>query len=50
MPLDDYVRAAASVLGARVQWPEKFDLPIQGAMMIALLIGEWFLRRRWQLT
>jgi uncharacterized membrane protein len=50
VPLDDYVRAAASVLGAHIQWPEKYDLPIQGALMIALLIGEWFLRRRWQLT
>ncbi len=49
VPLDDYVRAVASVFGARVHWPERYDLPIQGAMMIGLLIGEWFMRRRWQL-
>jgi hypothetical protein len=50
VPLDNFARAAASGLGARVQWPQRYDFPIQGAMMIGLLIGEWFLRRRWQLT
>jgi hypothetical protein len=30
-------------------WDKKYDLPMQGMLVIALLAGEWILRRRWQL-
>jgi uncharacterized membrane protein len=49
VPLDDYVRVGAELLGAHPQWDQKYDLPLQGALMIGLLIGEWLLRRKWQL-
>jgi uncharacterized membrane protein len=49
VPLDDFVGAAASLVTAQPLWPARYDLPVQGLLMVALLIGEWVLRRRWQL-
>jgi len=49
VPLDDYPRALATLLGANPDWDSKYDLPMQGMLIIMLLVGEWFLRRRWQL-
>ena len=49
VPLDDFVRAGAALVGADPAWPSRYDLPVQGLLMIGLLVGEWFLRRRWQL-
>jgi uncharacterized membrane protein len=49
IPLDDYIRSLATVVGADPQWNTKYDLPLQGLLMIILLVAEWFLRRRWQL-
>jgi uncharacterized membrane protein len=50
VPLDDFVGAAAIAAGGHAAWDAKYDLPLQGLVMIVLLIGEWFLRRRWQLA
>lgn len=49
VPLDDYVRDLAALVGQDPQWDAKYDLPMQALVMFALLVGEWFLRRRWQL-
>jgi uncharacterized membrane protein len=49
VPLDDYVRVAAALMGQDPNWNARYDLPMQGLIMILLLVGEWFLRRRWQL-
>jgi uncharacterized membrane protein len=49
IPMDDYARALATVIGAHPQWDSKYDLPLQGLFVLGLLVGEWFLRRRWQL-
>ena len=48
VPLDDFVAAATAVAGGDPK-PSRYDLPVQGLLMVCLLIGEWFLRRRWQL-
>jgi uncharacterized membrane protein len=48
VPLDDFVRAASAAFGGDPK-PSRYDLPIQGLLMIGLLIGEWVLRRQWQL-
>ena len=47
--LDDYPRAILAMLGSNPNWDPKYDLPSQGFLIITLLVGEWFLRRRWQL-
>jgi uncharacterized membrane protein len=49
IPLDDYPRAMITILGGHPQWDSRYDLPLQGLFVLALLITEWFLRRRWQL-
>ena len=49
VPLDNFVRLGPALLGIRPQWETKYDMPTQGALILILLIGEWFLRRRWQL-
>ncbi len=49
VPLDDYVRAIATWAGEDPGWDAKYDLPMQGLLMIVLLVSEWFLRRQWQL-
>jgi hypothetical protein len=49
VPLDDYVRVLATVAAVDPGWDAKYDLPLQGMLMIILLVTEWFLRRRWQL-
>ncbi len=49
VPLDDFVRAGAAAVGVEPQWDGRYDLPVQGLLMVGLLIGEWALRRRWQL-
>src|SRR5262249_51941091 len=49
VPLSNYVRIAAAVIGgADPTWPRKYDLPMQGAIVVTLLAAEWLLRRRWQ--
>jgi uncharacterized membrane protein len=47
--LDDFIGALASWAGGHPAWESKYDLPLQGLLIVILLVGEWFLRRRWQL-
>jgi uncharacterized membrane protein len=50
LALSNYIRVGATILGAHPQWPGKYDLPMQGILVVALLAGEWLLRRRWELV
>ncbi|MGA3066974.1 MAG: hypothetical protein ABSF29_09020 [Tepidisphaeraceae bacterium] len=49
LALDNFARVGAVVIGSRHDWAEKFDLPMQAAMVFVLLSAEWILRRRWEL-
>jgi len=49
VPLANYVRAGLAFAGRPPHWPKKYDLPLQGFFVLALLTTEWILRRRWQL-
>jgi uncharacterized membrane protein len=49
VPLDNFVRLVPESLGMKPDWQPKYDLPCQGLLVMILLVGEWFLRRRWQL-
>jgi uncharacterized membrane protein len=49
VPLSNAIRAGLALLGHDPGWARKFDFPMQGAIIMSLLIGEWILRRRWQL-
>jgi len=49
IPLDNWVRSAVALTGSAPRWDKKYDLPMQGMLVIALLAGEWILRRKWQL-
>lgn len=46
--LASFPHAAGTLAGLRVGWPREYDLPMQGAIVVALLTVEWVLRRRWQ--
>ncbi len=48
-PLANTIKAGLVLLGADPQWPKRYDLPMQGLLVIALLTGEWILRRKWRL-
>ncbi len=49
VPLDDFVGTVAALFRSAPLWPGRYDLPVQGLLMVGLLVGEWFLRRQWQL-
>jgi hypothetical protein len=49
VPLSNYIRALAAAAGKDPKWPARYDLPMQGALVILLLSSEWLLRRHWQL-
>jgi len=49
VPLSNTVRALLALAGRHPDWPEKYDLPTQGLLVLLLLAGEWMIRRRWQL-
>jgi hypothetical protein len=49
VPLDDFIGALATWAGGHAAWDSKYDLPLQGLLIVILLVSEWFLRRRWQL-
>ena len=49
VPLSNVIRAVPAMLGAAPTWPIRYDLPMQGMLVVILLAGEWILRRRWQL-
>jgi uncharacterized membrane protein len=50
VPLYDFPKATMMLLGRDVTWPTIYDLPIQGLLVVLLLITEWILRRFWQLS
>jgi hypothetical protein len=47
--LANTIRAVMAFTGHAPQWPRTWDLPMQGAIVVLLLAGEWILRRWWQL-
>lgn len=49
VPLYSVVRVSLAVMGIFPSWPQSWDLPIQTAVVLILLLGEWVLRRKWQL-
>jgi hypothetical protein len=49
VPLASFARVAVTATAGDPGWAKKYDLPMQGALAIALLGTEWLLRRRWQL-
>jgi len=49
VPLSNAIRAMLALIGHDPGWARKFDFPMQGAIVMSLLTGEWILRRRWQL-
>jgi hypothetical protein len=49
VPLDNFIRVVCAAIGSPHSWAEKFDLPMQAAMVMVLLSTEWILRRRWEL-
>jgi uncharacterized membrane protein len=49
IPLANSVRAALALAGVTPDWPARYDLPMQGLVVLALLATEWLLRRKWQL-
>ena len=49
VPLGNTMRSLMALTGTIPRWDKKYDLPMQGMLVIALLTAEWLLRRRWQL-
>jgi hypothetical protein len=49
VPLANLPRVLLALVGQFPEWPSRYDLPIQGLLVISMLAGEWFLRRHWQL-
>lgn len=50
LPLANTIRTLLVFMGCTPQWDKKYDLPMQGMLVVMLLAGEWVLRRRWQLA
>lgn len=46
----NFAHVATVVAGRPADWPRKYDLPMQAAIVVPLLAIEWVLRRRWQLA
>jgi hypothetical protein len=49
IPLANTPRSLLALLGRNPDWPMKWNLPMQAALVVSLLALEWVLRRRWQL-
>ena len=49
VPLHNTARTLLAVIGVYPGWADRFDLPMQTIVIVALLVAEWALRRRWQL-
>lgn len=47
--LSNWIRAIAALGGNNPRWDKKYDLPMQGMLIVVLLACEWMLRRKWQL-
>ncbi|MGH7214649.1 MAG: hypothetical protein ACREIT_07795, partial [Tepidisphaeraceae bacterium] len=49
VPLANFLRSGLAAIGLNVHWKKKYDLPLQGLLVVAMLTSEWIMRRRWQL-
>jgi hypothetical protein len=49
VPLASFIRSGLTLAGHAPTWPTTYDLPMQAAVAILLLVAEWITRRRWQL-
>ena len=50
VPVSNTVRAVMALAVHDAPWPANTDLPMEGALVIGVLVGEWVLRRKWQLA
>ena len=50
IPLANTIRAFLAWIGHPPAWPLNLDLPMQGSLVLLLLVAEWMLRRWWRLT
>jgi len=50
VPLHNTLRLLLAGAGVQTDWGAKYDLPTQAFFVTSLLVGEWVLRRRWQLA
>lgn len=49
VPLHSATRTILATVGVFPSWAQRFDLPMQTLIVLLLLLGEWVMRRRWQL-
>jgi hypothetical protein len=49
VPLHSATRSVLAMAGVFPTWAQRFDLPMQTMIVVVLLLGEWVMRRRWQL-
>lgn len=49
VPLSNTVRTILELAGRRPEWDTRYDLPMQGLLVLVILAVEWIMRRRWQL-
>jgi uncharacterized membrane protein len=49
VPLHSAPRSVLAMIGLYPAWAQRFDLPMQTLIVVVLLLGEWVMRRRWQL-
>jgi uncharacterized membrane protein len=47
--ISNFVGTALALAGRPPHWNKKYDLPMQGMLIILILSTEWILRRKWQL-
>ena len=50
VPLCNLFRIIPALVGHPPTWATQYDLPMQAVLILGLLMVEWLLRRRWQLT
>jgi uncharacterized membrane protein len=46
---NNLVRALPAEFGLNFEWDSKYDLPMQGLLVVIVLTAEWMMRRWWQL-
>ena len=48
VPLSNAARWLPAAVGKPASWPLRYDLPMQAILILAILLAEWLLRRKWQ--